>query len=140
MRLLIFIFLSFPFLGFAQTPIDTLIAYEQPPIDRSTIAVSPGTTVVYYDSAYAYPNNTSYYVKFFDIDSNIVFEALEYNHYRIGKYIDYHENGNVKTKGNYTDFIFRKNGKIKKLPKKTGVWYYYSISGKLIRTENFGSK
>jgi hypothetical protein len=140
MKLLTLIFFTFPVLGFAQEAIDTIFRYEHPPIDLSTIVAPEGTIIAYADSAFQYPSNISYYVKFFDIDSNIVFEALRYNHYWIGKYIDYHKNGNIKTKGNYTAFIYRKNGKIKKYPRKTGKWTYFSKSGKFIRTENLKSK
>lgn len=135
MRLITFILLSFPILAFTQESVDTIIAYEHAPIDVSTIVATPGVITVYADSAYAYPSNISYYIKFFDIDSNIVFEGLEYNHYRIGNRIEYHQNGNIKVQGQYTNFVFRKNGKIKKHPKKTGKWTYYSKSGKLLRTE-----
>ena len=136
MRLIAFIFLSLPIIGFTQTPVDTIVAYEHPPIDINTLG-PPGTIESYVDSAYAYPTNITYYIKFHDIDSNIVFEALEYNRHRIGKTITYHKNGNVKTKGYYTGPTYRRNGKVKKYPRKTGKWTYHSKTGKLIRTDYY---
>tara|TARA_B110000211_G_C14070033_1_gene549489 strand:- start:973 stop:1524 length:552 start_codon:yes stop_codon:yes gene_type:complete len=73
------------------------------------------------------------YLKYFVEDSIIAYEGLQNMNRFIGPYKSYHQNGNLKLSGNYSNFKFKKSGKIKKQPLKQGTWIHYSKKGKLLR-------
>lgn len=85
---------------------------------------------------YEWENRTDTKQEFRTYYCNGNIESISYfvdNHYfKVSKYIEYFENGNIKIIGNYTDSLIDIYGN-----SKVGEWKYFSEDGKLIKTESY---
>ncbi|MFI5132843.1 MAG: hypothetical protein ACHQEB_00840 [Chitinophagales bacterium] len=103
---------------------------KEPPIDTVT-------TVDYGKMPPVYFSNKIYWERNFDKDNHLLFEALKYNSCYIGTFINYWQNGKVKTKGQY---LQNNTGDWKDLKNRglcsvmDGEWQNYNESGKLTGT------
>ena len=118
---------------YAQELVDTIQSYEGAYISDTAWG---GQIEVITNKPYERPLNQVYYLKLYTKDSVLIQECLSYNGYYVGVWKDYYDNGNLKTEGLYSGVTYKKK-KIKKKPKKTGDWIFYTKSGKIIRRETY---
>ena len=94
-------------------------------------------TVDYGKMPPVYFSNKVYWEKNYDKDNHLLFEALKYNSCFIGTFINYWENGKIKTTGQYVqnssgDWTSLKSRDLCSV--KDGKWTAYNESGKVIST------
>ena len=92
------------------------------------------TTVDYGKMPPIYSSNKVYWEKNYDQHNHLNFEALKYNTCLVGAFVNYWDNGIIKTKGNY---VRNKTNDWTNLQSRglcdvmDGIWYNYDESGKL---------
>lgn len=100
-------------------------------------AVDTVTTVDYGKMPPVYFSNKVYWEKNYDNKNHLLFEGLKYNSCFIGAFINYWNNGNIKTIGKY---LSDATGKMSDLQSRgfcsvqTGEWKNYDETGKLTST------
>ena len=100
-------------------------------------AIDTVNTVNYGKMPPVYFSNKVYWERNYDDSNHLLFEGLKYNTCFIGAFINYRENGKVKTRGQY---ISNTSDDWKDLNERglcsvmDGEWKNYNKSGELIRT------
>ncbi len=100
-------------------------------------AIDTVQTVDYGKMPPVYFSNKVYWEKNYDKDNHLMFEALKYNSCYIGAFINYWDNGNVKTSGQYfqdTTVSIRNLESHGLCTIKDGEWKNYNKEGILINT------
>jgi antitoxin component YwqK of YwqJK toxin-antitoxin module len=100
-------------------------------------AIDTVTTVDFGKMPPVYFSNKVYWEKNYNKNNHLVFEALKYNSCYIGAYINYSDNGKVKTRGQYIqntsgDWTDLKNRGLCSV--MDGEWKNYNEAGALIST------
>lgn len=100
-------------------------------------AIDTVTTYNYGKMPPVYFSNKVYWERNYDKDNHLQFEALRYNYCFIGPFINYWNNGVLKTKGQY---VLNKTGDWNDLDHRRlcsvmdGEWQNFTESGKLTST------
>lgn len=100
-------------------------------------AVDTVQTMDYGKMPPVYFSNKVYWERNYDKDNHLLFEALKYNSCFIGAYVNYWDNGKIKTRGQYLQdtTISRKDLRSHGLCSvQNGEWKNYSQTGDLIKT------
>ena len=95
------------------------------------------TTVDYGKMPPVYFSNKVYWERNYDNKNHLLFEALKYNSCFIGAFINYWDNGKIKTKGQYVhNTTTNWNGLQKRglCSVQDNTWKNYNKEGKLIKT------
>ena len=77
-------------------------------------------------------NRTFFWIKLYNTHNQLIYEGLKYSDCKIGKFICYWPNGNIKVIGEYDGYSYsnKKGYVLKKCAgKKKGTWVYYDENG-----------
>jgi antitoxin component YwqK of YwqJK toxin-antitoxin module len=112
----------------------TIVAFANSTYSQTIDTVQ---TVDYGKMPPIYFSNKIYWERNYDKDNHLLFEALKYNSCFIGAYVNYWDNGKIKTSGQYLeDTTISRKGPLSHglCSFQNGEWKNYNNGGELIKT------